>query len=77
MKGGMVTMGDTYTLTQDNGSCNPGKRRRVVILKASLPGELRRYFGWRKELNYDRLMKQGSYEYDRFIKYLYEKGYGK
>lgn len=66
-----------YALTQDNGSCNNNGFRKytVKISESYLVAELKSYFRWRKDVTYSRLMKQGSYDYDRFIKYLHKSGY--
>ena len=63
--------------TQDNGACNenPMTKITVEIDDRELGRELRSYFGWRKNINKDRLLAQGSHDYDRFIKYLSERGY--
>ncbi|QST02518.1 hypothetical protein IMZ31_24010 (plasmid) [Pontibacillus sp. ALD_SL1] len=68
---------ETHTLTQDNRGCNGRKydKRTVTIRDSDLVRELKHFFRWRKDVGYDRLMKQGSYNYDRFIKHLYESGY--
>lgn len=63
------------TLTQDNGGCNGFQKRTVRISEEKLASELRQFFGWRKYVTYARLMREGSHNYDRFIKYLSEKGY--
>ena len=64
-----------YCLTQDNGSCNDFKKLKVTIKQSVLEKELKTFFGWRKDVNYERLLKQGSSEYDKFILYLSNKGY--
>jgi len=64
-----------YTLTQDNGSCNDFTKLTVEICGSDLVHELKKYFKWRKDVTASRLYKQGSHNYDLFIKYLHEKGY--
>lgn len=64
-----------HTLTQDNGGCNDFKKRTVNIYDSDLVMELRNFFGWRKDVTSNRLHKQGSHDFDLFIKYLSEKGY--
>lgn len=64
-----------HRLTQDNGSCNDFKKLTVEISNSDLEKELRNYFGWRKDVTVNRLYKEGSSSYDRFIKHLYEIGY--
>lgn len=64
-----------HTLTQDNGSCNNFKKITVNISDSSLVYELKKFFGWKKDINVSRLYKQGSSNYDKFIKHLSNKGY--
>lgn len=64
------------TLVQDNGSCNDNIKKAVRIPEDSLVYEIGKYFGWRKDVTVSRLYKQSSHNYDLFIKYLTEKGYG-
>lgn len=66
-----------HVLTQDNGSCNNFEKRSVEISNSDLERELRRFFRWRKDVTINRLYKQGSHNYDRFIKHLSEAGYEK
>ena len=68
-----------YTLTQDNGSCNDDTFSKITIRisKQSLEYELKNYFKWRKNIGIERLMKQGSSNYDKFIRQLSEAGYKK
>ncbi len=68
---------DMIKLTQDNGSCNniPFTKITVELLNSELEEELRKYFGWRKDVTRERLNKLGSSDYDKFIKYLSEQGY--
>ena len=70
----------TYTLTQDNGGSNP-EPYRFQKLSASiedhqLAHHLRRHYRWRKDVTYERLMREGSHSWDRFIYYLRKEGYG-
>lgn len=65
----------THKLTQDNGSCNDNKKRTVTITDSQLVQELKKHFGWRKDVTAERMYKQGSIDYDMFIKYLSERGY--
>jgi hypothetical protein len=64
-----------HTLTQDNGACNDFEKRSVSIDDSALVMELRNFFGWRKDITANRLFKEGSHNFDKFIKYLSEKGY--
>ncbi|AYP68179.1 hypothetical protein PQE75_gp047 [Bacillus phage vB_BcoS-136] len=68
-------MSKIHTLTQDNGGCNNFEKRTVKISDSNLTFELKRFFGWRKDVNADRMYKLGSSDYDKFIKYLSENGY--
>lgn len=68
-------MEKTHTLSQDNGACNNSKKRTVKISDSSLTIELKRFFGWRKDVSANRLYKLGSHDYDKFIKYLSERDY--
>lgn len=69
----------TYTLQQDNGGSNPypltSKNVTVKIEEQKLSHHLRRHFRWHKDLTYDRLLKEGSHEWDRFIFYLKNQGF--
>jgi len=64
-----------HILTQDDGACNGGTIKKVKISDKHLPYELNRFFGWRYDLTVDRLYRQDPLNYDKFIKYLSQKGY--
>lgn len=68
-----------YTLRQDNGGSNPSpftsKSVSVKIDDRHLAYHLRRHFRWRKDATYERLMREGSRAWDRFIFYLKKQGY--
>lgn len=66
-----------HTLTQDNGGCNviPFSKITVKIHDSSLTYHLRKFFRWRKDVTAGRLYREGSRNYDLFIKYLSENGY--
>lgn len=64
-----------HKLTQDNGACNDFEKRSVKIHDSLLVSELRKYFGWRKDVTAERMYKLGSSDYDKFINYLSKKGY--
>jgi len=64
-----------YCLTQDNGGCNDFKKLKATIKQSALERELKTFFRWRKDVNYERLLKQASSEYDKFILHLSRKGY--
>lgn len=70
----------TYTLTQDNGGSNPGlhssRKYTVSIDEKALTHHLRRHYRWRKDVTYERLMREGSHSWDSFIYYLRKEGYG-
>lgn len=70
-------MSDKHILTQDNGGGNkvPFSKITVEIFNSDLERELRNFFGWRKDVTRERLSKEGSHNYDSFIRYLSEKGY--
>lgn len=69
----------TYKLTQDNGGSNSGplefKKLSVSIGEEALTHHLRRHYRWRKDVTYDRLMREGSLSWDQFIFYLWKNGY--
>lgn len=67
----------TYKLTQDNGSCNEVifSKLTVEISESRLVYELKKFFGWRKDVTASRLYKQGSHKFDLFILNLFKKGY--
>lgn len=66
-----------HTLTQDNGGGNkiPFSKITVEISDSSLVYELKKFFGWRKDVTASRLHKQGSSDFDSFVRYLSKKGY--
>lgn len=70
-------MEEKHTLIQDNGGGNdiPFRKITVEIYDSALVRELKNFFGWRKDVTRNRLSKEGSHNYDSFIKYLSEKGY--
>ena len=47
----------------------------VKIEKDNLYREIKTFFGWRKGDFKERLFKLGTYDHDRFIQYLADKGY--
>ncbi|MDT0700411.1 hypothetical protein [Staphylococcus chromogenes] len=70
------------TLTQDNGSCNGFEILTVEIEEFEIAYLCKRFFGWRTPTKKyktfkDRLMSQGSRNYDEFINYCFNLGYGK
>jgi len=48
---------------------------KVTIDDDMLSIELRVFFKWRKDCNYERFSKLGTVDYDKFIAYLKRKGY--
>lgn len=64
-----------HVLTQDNGSCNNNNKLSVKVPNSNLIHELRRFFHWRKDISIERLYREGSVNYDLFIKHLHNKGY--
>lgn len=52
-----------------------GKKYEVSISQISLEYEIKKYFNWRKNCNYNRLSKLGTVEYDNFVKHLFNLNY--
>jgi len=57
-------------LIQDNKD-----KLKVTIDEETLLYHLKVYFGWRKNVTYERFSKLGSAEHDFFIGYLQNKGF--
>lgn len=65
-------------LISEKDTQNPkliGKKFEVSISEDSLNVELRSFFKWRKNCNYERFSKLGSVDYDKFIQHLFRLNY--
>lgn len=75
---------DNYILISDNKTIKSidlnnqklvHKKYKVTISKISLEIELKKFFKWKKDCTYKRLVSLGSSEYDNFIIYLFNLKY--
>lgn len=57
-------------LMQDNG-----KKIELWINEEPFINELKSFFGWRKNITFERFNKLGSTKHDEFIEYLYNNGH--
>lgn len=64
-------------IRQDNGLSNPdGGKIEIIITDQSLQQEIKSFFRWRKGDFIKRFYGLGTSKHDKFIEYLYNKGYG-